>query len=109
MAQKNATPSRAQQEVMRKAGLNSILWVVIKDLQHSMIVKHRRSPADRQIGGGTMANTRVPNEFEKQIMRENGISDTKSYGVMYQDADCIRLLCHATRDVITIHKGDRKW
>lgn len=41
MAQKNATHSRAQQEVMRKAGLNSILWVVIKDLQHSMIVKHR--------------------------------------------------------------------
>ena len=41
MAQKDTTPSRAQQEFMRKAGLNSILWVVIKDLQHSMIVKNR--------------------------------------------------------------------
>lgn len=39
-----------------------------------------------------MSSNRVPNEFEKQIMRENGINDTKSYGVMYQDADCIRLL-----------------
>jgi hypothetical protein len=41
MAQKNATPSRAQQEVMRKEGLNSILWVVMKEFDHSMIVKHR--------------------------------------------------------------------
>lgn len=41
MAQKNATPTRQQQEVMRKNGLNSILFVVVKDLQHSMIVKHR--------------------------------------------------------------------
>lgn len=56
-----------------------------------------------------MASIRVPNEFEKQIMRENGISDDKSYGVMYRDADCIRLLCHMTRDIITIYKGDRKW
>lgn len=56
-----------------------------------------------------MANNRVPDDFEKQIMRENGITDTKSYGVMYRDSDCIRLLCYVTRDVITIHKGDRKW
>lgn len=41
MAQKNATPTRQQQEVMRKNGLNSILFVVVKDLPHSMIVKHR--------------------------------------------------------------------
>ena len=41
MAQKNATPSRAQQEVMRKEGLNSILWVVMKEFDHSMIVMHR--------------------------------------------------------------------
>lgn len=56
-----------------------------------------------------MSNCRVPNEFEQQIMRENGISDIKSYGVMYKDSECIRLLCHATRDVIVIYKGDRKW
>lgn len=41
MAQKNATPTRQQQEVMRKNGLNSILFVVVKDLPHSMIIKHR--------------------------------------------------------------------
>lgn len=26
---------------MRKEGLNSILWVVMKEFDHSMIVKHR--------------------------------------------------------------------
>ena len=56
-----------------------------------------------------MAFTRVPHEDEKQIMQENGINDVKSYGIMYRDADTIRLLCYATRDVITIHRGDRKW
>lgn len=56
-----------------------------------------------------MANARVPYEDEIQIMKENGISDSKSYGVMYRDADTIRLLCHITRDVITIYRGDRKW
>lgn len=56
-----------------------------------------------------MANNREPYEDEKQIMLENGIKDDKSYGVMYRDADTIRLLCHSTRDVITIHRGDRKW
>lgn len=39
--QKNATPSKAQQEVLRKNGLNVLVWVVIKELGHSMIVKHR--------------------------------------------------------------------
>lgn len=56
-----------------------------------------------------MANNREPYEDERQIMHENGIKDDKSYGVMYRDADTIRLLCHATRDTITIHRGDRKW
>ena len=41
MAQKNATPTRQQQEIMRKNGLNSILFVVVKDLPNSMIIKHR--------------------------------------------------------------------
>lgn len=41
MAQKNATPSRKQHEIMRKNGVNSILYVVIKELDHSIIVKHR--------------------------------------------------------------------
>lgn len=56
-----------------------------------------------------MANTREPYEDEKQIMKENGISDSKSYGVMYRNADTIRLLCHETRDMIVIYRGDRKW
>lgn len=56
-----------------------------------------------------MANTRVPYEDEKQIMRENHINDEKSFGVMYRDSDTIRLLCHETRDVVVIYRGDRKW
>ena len=41
MAQKNASPSKAQAEVIKRNGLNVLTWVVIKDLNHSMIVKHR--------------------------------------------------------------------
>lgn len=43
MAQKNATPNKAQQEALKRNGLNVLTWVVIKDLAHSMIVKHRIS------------------------------------------------------------------
>lgn len=50
-----------------------------------------------------------PDEFTQQIMEENGLSKEKSYAVCYQDATCIVLLCHETRDTITINKGDRKW
>lgn len=41
MAQKNATPTRKQQEIMRKNGVNSVLYVVMKELDHSIIIKHR--------------------------------------------------------------------
>ena len=41
MAQKNATPNKAQQQVLKSNGLNVLTWVVIKDLNHSMIVKDR--------------------------------------------------------------------
>ena len=39
--QKNATPGKAQQEVLKQNGLNVLVWVVIKELGHSMIIKHR--------------------------------------------------------------------
>ena len=41
MARKNAAPSREHQEIMRKNGINSVLFVVINELEHSLIVKHR--------------------------------------------------------------------
>ena len=41
MAQKNATPSKAQAEILKRHGLQPLTWTVIKDLAHSMIVKHR--------------------------------------------------------------------
>ena len=40
-AQKNATPTKEQQRVLEKAGLAPHLWTVTKDLQCSMIVRHR--------------------------------------------------------------------
>ena len=43
MAQKNATPTKAQQEVLKRNGLNVLEWVIIKELNHSMIVKHRNT------------------------------------------------------------------
>lgn len=55
-----------------------------------------------------MGRTIMKQERDEQIIRENGM-DPKNYGVLYRDADCIRLLCYITRDTITIYKGDRKW
>ena len=55
-----------------------------------------------------MPAVRVPDDFEKQIIRENHL-DPNNYGVCYRDADTIRLLCFTTRDYVTIFRGDRKW
>lgn len=55
-----------------------------------------------------MPSVRTPNEFEEQIIRENGM-DPNNYGICCRDADSIRLLCYATRDTVTIFRGDRKW
>ena len=41
MAQKNATPSNAQAEILKRHGLQPFAWTVIQDLTNSMIVKHR--------------------------------------------------------------------
>lgn len=41
MAQKNATPNSKQAETLKKHKLNKLEWVVVKDLPHSLIVKHR--------------------------------------------------------------------
>lgn len=41
MAQKNATPSVAQKEELKKAGLSTLLWTVVKEFPSSMIVRHR--------------------------------------------------------------------
>lgn len=41
MAQKNSTPTKEQARVLEKHGLKAVLWVVVKELSGSMIVKHR--------------------------------------------------------------------
>lgn len=41
MAQKNATPNKAQQEILKKNDLNPLCWVVQQDGIHTMIVRHR--------------------------------------------------------------------
>lgn len=41
MAQKNASPSKAQAEIIQRNGLSKLAWVVLRDLNHSMIVRHR--------------------------------------------------------------------
>ena len=41
MGQKNASPSKEQGKVLKKHGMNVHFWVVVKDLDRSMIVKHR--------------------------------------------------------------------
>lgn len=41
MAQKNVTPTKAQAEALKRAGLDPIAWAVVRELPHSLIVKHR--------------------------------------------------------------------
>ena len=41
MAQKNATPNKDQARIIKANGLAPIEWVVMRDLMHSMIIKHR--------------------------------------------------------------------
>ena len=39
--QKHATPSKAQQEVIRKNGYNPALYTVLKDYRKFLLVRHR--------------------------------------------------------------------
>ena len=41
MAQKNASPTKAQTEALKRHGLTPIAWVVVRDLPHSLIVRNR--------------------------------------------------------------------
>lgn len=41
MAQKNATPTKEQKAALKKNGLPEYLWVVMKDVGRSLIVRHR--------------------------------------------------------------------
>ena len=43
VAQKNATPTREQANVIAANGLQAAWWVVVKDFSGSMIVRHRIS------------------------------------------------------------------
>lgn len=41
MRQKNATPNKSQTLSLKKAGLSPVVWTVIKELDHILIVRHR--------------------------------------------------------------------
>lgn len=41
MVQKNATPTKAQAEALKRAWMSPNAWVVVRELPHSLIVKHR--------------------------------------------------------------------
>ena len=41
LAQKNAAPTKAQAEALKRAGLAPIAWAVVRELPHSLIVKNR--------------------------------------------------------------------
>jgi len=43
MVQKNATPNKAQQEVIRKAGFSPLYWTVARELPSSLIICHRET------------------------------------------------------------------
>lgn len=41
MAQKNATPTKEQQAVLKKHKLPEYLWTVMKEYGHALMVRHR--------------------------------------------------------------------
>ena len=41
MAQKNATPTREQQEYISECGLQPMMWVVVKERRYTLIIRHR--------------------------------------------------------------------
>lgn len=41
MTQKNATPTKEQKERILKAGLNPLVWTVMKELTHRLIIRNR--------------------------------------------------------------------
>lgn len=43
MKQKNASPTREQAAILRNKGLNPALYVVVRELPYSLIVKHRET------------------------------------------------------------------
>ena len=55
-----------------------------------------------------MAKTRTPDEWEEEIIRENGM-DPERFAVIHTDDSAIWLLNYKTRDTVTIRKGDRPW
>lgn len=46
---------------------------------------------------------------EEKIMEQVGLMYPREYGLIFRDEDTIRLLHYLTRDVVTIHRGDRPW
>lgn len=48
-------------------------------------------------------------EADEKILKEVGLTRPGEYAVAYRDKDTIRLLHYLTRDIITIHRGDRPW
>lgn len=55
-----------------------------------------------------MAKYRVPDEEEKDIIRRNGV-DPEGKTIEFRNETTIVLLCHKTRDTITIRQGEKKW
>lgn len=50
MAQKNATHMKRYLEIIKRSGLNPALYVVIEELEHNLIVKHRITGDVKVIG-----------------------------------------------------------
>lgn len=50
MAQKNATPTKEQAQVLETHGLKAYSWVVVKEFHDSMIVKNRFTGEFKHIG-----------------------------------------------------------
>lgn len=90
MSQKNASPRKGQTESIKAAGLNHLMWVVLKELRHKLIVKHRINGEvkviDKAPVGLKVLETLVPDPDSQWRLRLCGCGFVPVYQKLENDA-----------------------
>lgn len=73
MAQKNASPTKRQAEMLKQNGLNPLLWTVLKELDHKLIVLQRLTGEvkmiDKQVKELAVVETVIPDPDSQYRLR----------------------------------------
>lgn len=76
MAQKNASPTKRQADTLKRHGLNPLLWTVLKELNHKLIVLQRLTgevkTIDKQAKEHVVVETLSPDPDSQYRLRPCG-------------------------------------